>query len=151
MRGVIHNIIILLLTIFTYLLTSVDKTIFLYLEIYNEDDDNNENNNNNINNNIVNTNNNIIIQNPVINQIRDKIKRKEITLGNQTVTTQIKLNKSIFIKDIQPEKETIEFRPILLESLRTDFIYIKLSNKGIYNMLTFTNWRYPNMVQWSII
>ena len=146
LRGVIHNIIILLLTIFTYLLTSVDKTIFFYLEIYNEDDDNNnENNNNNINNNIVNTNNNIIIQNPVINQIRDKIKRKEITLGNQTVTTQIKLNKSIFIKDIQPEKETIEFRPILLESLRTDFIYIKLSNKGIYNMLTFTNWRYPNM------
>ena len=37
LRGVIHNIIILLLTIFTYLLTSVDKTIFLYLEIYNED------------------------------------------------------------------------------------------------------------------
>ncbi len=88
------------------------------------DDNNNENNNNNINNNIVNTNNNIIIQNPVINQIRDKIKRKEITLGNQTVTTQIKLNKSIFLKDIQPEKETIEFRPILLESLRTEVIKV---------------------------
>jgi predicted nucleic acid-binding protein len=75
------------------------------MKIIEDNDNNNENNNNNINNNIVNTNNNIIIQNPVINQIRDKIKRKEITLGNQTVTTQIKLNKSIFIKIFNLKKK----------------------------------------------
>ena len=120
-RGFIHHGILWVLMIFTCILTSTDRTLFFLLEMYNEDDDNNVENN------------------------MDKIKSKTISLGNQDINIQIKLNKCIYLKEYQAVIKKFEFRQILLENVRKDFLYINMENSGIDNMLSIADWRYPNM------
>lgn len=121
-KGVIHIIILLMLMIFNCLLTSTDNTIFFLLEMYNEEDDNNN-----------------------LQKNMDKIKTKSIFIGNQDINIQINLNKCLYLKDLSAEGKTCEFRQILLENVRNDFIYINVENKSIQNMLSISNWKYPNM------
>ena len=121
-KGVIHNIILLILIIFNCLLTLTDNTIFFLLEMYNEEDDNNN-----------------------LQKNMDKIKTKSIFIGNQDINIQINLNKCLYLKDLSQEGKTYEFRQILLENIRNDFIYINVENKSVQNMLSISNWKYPNM------
>lgn len=117
----IHIIVLVVLVVFTFLLTVTDKTIFFLLEMYNDDDDNN-------------------IQNSNL----DKIKTKSIFIGNQNIDMQINLNKCIYLKDLAPEGKTYEFRQILLEKVRNDYLYISIENPSIRNMLSISSWKYPN-------
>ena len=120
LTGAIHIIILFILIIFNCLLTLTDETIILLLEMYNENDDNNLQNN------------------------MDKIKTKSISIGDESINTQIKLNKSLYLKDLGAEGKTIEFKQILLENIRDDFIYINTENLGVQNMLSISNWKWPN-------
>ena len=118
---IIHNIIVIILIVFFCLLTLTDKTIFFLLEMYNEDDDNNIQNN------------------------MDKIKSKSIFIGNQNIDIKINLNKCLYLKDLKEDEKSYEFRQILLENVRNDYLYINIENAFIGNMLSIADWKYPNM------
>lgn len=117
--GAIHIIILFILLIFNFLLTSTDDTIILLLGMYNEDDDKNLQNN------------------------MDKIKTKSLSIGNENINTQIKLNKCLYLKDLGTEGKTFTFKQILLENIKDDFIYINTENLGVQNMLSISNWQWP--------
>ena len=119
-----HFLFFLLLIIFNMLLYNNFKTIRYLLEIHNKDDDEG------------------------IEDNLDKIRNKSIFLGNQNINIQIKLNKGLYI--INPKIEDNfrdivkhEFKPILLENLRSDFIYMHFKNEAIKNMFSFALWKYP--------
>ena len=118
-KGCIHFFILLLLTIFNGVINGSDSILFFLLEMWNEDDDNR-------------------IENGM-----DKIKTKSISLGGQSVNTQIKLNKALYLKD--PSGKSIQFRQILLENIRNDYLFINVENEGIDNMLSISSWKYPRM------
>ena len=111
--------------IFNTLLDQNFNTIRFLLEIHNEDDDEG------------------------IEDNLDKIRHKSIFLGNQRINTEIKLNKGLYI--INPKIENnfrdmvkYEFKPIFLENLRSDFIYMLFKNEAIKNMFSIALWKYPN-------
>ena len=118
-KGFVHLLILLLLTIFTGIVNYSDEVLFYLMEMWNDDNDNCVENN------------------------LDKIKSKSISMGNQSVNVQIKLNKALYLKD--QFGQNCEFRQILLENVRNDFIYIKTENKAVDNMLSISCWKYPNM------
>ena len=120
-----HFLFFLLLFIFNTLLDQNFNTIRFLLEIHNEDDDEG------------------------IEDNLDKIRHKSIFLGNQRINTEIKLNKGLYI--INPKIENnfrdmvkYEFKPIFLENLRSDFIYMLFKNEAIKNMFSIALWKYPN-------
>ena len=71
----------------------------------------------------------------------DKIKTTSLLICDQNINIQVKANKNLQLKDIK-NNELIEFKQIKLENITNDFIYIKMKNKGIKNMLCFTDFHY---------
>ena len=114
-RGSIHSIILFILIIFNCLMTNISDTTEFLLEMYNEDDDKNLENN------------------------KDKIKTKSISIKNVNINTQIKLNKCLYLKDLGKDGKTFVFKQILLENIKDDFIYINTENSGVQNMLSISN------------
>lgn len=75
----------------------------------------------------------------------DKIKSKSIFIGNQNIDIKINLNKCLYLKDLKEDEKSYEFRQILLENVRNDYLYINIENAFIGNMLSIADWKYPNM------
>ncbi len=71
----------------------------------------------------------------------DKIKTTSLLICGQNINIQVKANKVLQLKDIK-NNELIEFKQIKLENITNYFIYIKMKNKGIKNMLCFTDFHY---------
>ena len=122
--GVCHFLFLILLMIFNIFLCYNSDTIEFLLNIYNKDDESG------------------------IEDNLDKIRTKSINLGNRSINVKIKLNKNIYIIDPKIEDnykniERYEFKPIFLENLRSDFIYIYFGNSAIKNMFSIASWKYP--------
>ena len=118
-NGAIHLLIIIVLMIFNAIINGSDRTLFFLLEMWNEDDDNN------------------------IDNRMDKIKSKSILIADKNINIQINLNKALYLKDVTGKD--YEFRQILLEKIRNDYLYIDVENESIKNMLSISSWKYPNM------
>lgn len=142
----------------------LDITINTYLDLSFED---NKNINNNVStnnnqymttiNNINNTNNinsrNIIIKSNAINgnninilESRDIIKTISATINGTTLDIQIKYNKNIYLQEIKSETKH-KFKQIFINGVTNEFIYIRIKDEIIENMLSITDWVYPKLDQ----
>ena len=125
LRSISHFLFVFLLLIFNFFLDQNFNTIRFLLEIHNEDDDEGKEDN------------------------LDKIRTKSVFLKNHRINAQIKINKGLYI--INPKMEDnfrdmvkYEFKPVFLENLRSDFIYMLFKNEAIKNMFSMAQWKYPN-------
>ena len=125
LRSISHFLFVFLLLIFNFFLDQNFNTIRFLLEIHNEDDDEGKEDN------------------------LDKIRTKSVFLKNHRINAQIKINKGLYI--INPKMEDnfrdmvkYEFKPVFLENLRSDFIYMFFKNEAIKNMFSMAQWKYPN-------
>ena len=118
-RAVIHLGIILVLMIFNGIINGSDQVLFFLLEMWNEDEDNE------------------------IDNRMDKIKTKSISMADKNINIQINLNKALYLKGVTDKN--YEFRQILLENIKKDYLYIDVENESISNMLSISGWKYPNM------
>lgn len=163
--GIVNSIILLLIFSFMVSLCFIDELIYLYLDLNFEKSRNLISTNNNTNNNqnqnyintinIVNSTNNlnkgnaITINNFNINSeiiTDDKIKRTSLFLEGKNIDIQIKADKNLYLQEINTNSvET--FKQVLLENITNDFIYIRLKNESIKNMLSITDWEYPKLDQ----
>lgn len=108
-------------------------------------------------NNINNTNNinsrNIIIKSNAINgnninilESRDIIKTISATINGTTLDIQIKYNKNIYLQEIKSETKH-KFKQIFINGVTNEFIYIRIKDEIIENMLSITDWVYPKLDQ----
>ena len=164
--GIINSLILYLIFSFLICLCFVDELIYLYLDLNFEKSRNsfNINNNNNIINqnqnyvntiNIANSTNNLnkanseTINNFNINSeiiTDDKIKRTSICLEGKNIDIQIRVDKNLYLQEAS-NNSVQTFKQILLENITKDFVYIRLKNESIKNMLSITDWEYPKLDQ----
>ena len=163
--GIVNSIILFLMAIFIFILCFIDELIYIYLDL------NFENNKKFAINNMQYTNNNIQFNANTINIINstnnlnrgyattinplnsnssndndDKIKKTSIIIEGKNIDIQIKANKNLYLQELN-SKTIHTFKQILLENITNDFIYIKLKNESIKNMLSITDWEYPKLDQ----
>ena len=163
--GLVNIIILFILAIFIFILCFTDEIIYIYLDLNFDNTKNftikntNFTNNNFLFNantiNIINSTNNlnggnVITFNP-LNQNSEKenndnIKRTTISIEGKNIDIQIKANKNLYIQELN-SKTIHTFKQILLENITNDFIYIKLKNALIKDMLSITDWEYPKLDQ----
>ena len=72
----------------------------------------------------------------------NSIKTISTNIGNISTNIQIKINNILCLEDITT-KEHYKFKSIKITNMTNEFIYIKLENKQIINMLSITDWKYP--------
>ena len=81
---------------------------------------------------------------------KEKIKSKKIYKNDQTLNIKIKANQMLYIKK-QDTNDIIKFKQIKIDGLNinninmNDFIYIKLDNAAIIDILSLTDWEYPDL------
>ena len=82
------------------------------------------------------------------NVSKEKIKSKKIYRKEQTLNIKIKANQMLYLKN-QDTNDIIKFKQIKIDGLNinnmNDFIYIKLNNKAIIDLLSLTDWEYPDL------
>ena len=59
-----------------------------------------------------------------------------------TVNMEIKSNKNLYLKE-NNSKKCFKFKQVLLKNIDNNFIYIKMENKSIINILSLTDFQYP--------
>jgi len=147
-----------------YIVFFLDITIYTYLDLGLEDDktiNNNVSINNNqymtTINNINNTNSynrgNIITKSNAINdnninisESRDIIKTVSATINGTTLDIKIKYNKNIYLEELKT-KTKHKFKQIFINGVTNDFVYIRIKDEIIENMLSITDWVYPKLDQ----
>jgi hypothetical protein len=163
--GLINIFLLLILLIFNTVLCFMNIMIFIYLDLnYEENEINNFNYNNNIitvNNintiNYINSRNDINDtktnnQNSIniINNKTDIIKKTTINFRGKIIIVQIKPNKNIYLLD-NNSKEVHIFKEILMEGITKNFIYIRIKDEIIQDMLSTTDWEFPKVDQMFIL
>ena len=164
--GIANVIAMFMVCTFNIVLCFISKIIYIYLDLNFEDNKNSNNivinnatnnqnyittinNINSVNNmnrgNIVNNNNTVNIINN-ININTDKMKATSIFIGGKYINIQIETNKNIYLEELNSKKK-IKFKHILLEGVTNNFIYIKINNEIIENMLSISDWEYPKFDQ----
>ena len=82
------------------------------------------------------------------NVSKEKIKSKKIYRKEQTLNIKIKAKQILYLKK-QDTNDIIKFKQIIIDGLNinnmNDFIYIKLNNKAIIDLLSLTDWEYPDL------
>ena len=78
---------------------------------------------------------------------KEKIKSKSIYINNQKLNIDVRANQILYLKE-KETKKICKFKQIKIDGLlkdRNDFVYIRLDNKAIINILSFTDWEYPDL------
>ena len=79
---------------------------------------------------------------------KEQIKSKKIYKNDQELNIKIKVNKMLYLKK-QDTNDIIKFKQIKIDGLNINnidnFIYIKLANKVIIDLLSLTDWEYPDL------
>ena len=116
--GVGHLFLILLLFIFNLVLNTMNKTFLLYADM-----------------NYTDTNENLMND--------DKSKNTSISIGGKSIDINIK-KKRLCLNDFS-QKRNFRFKQVFLKGITNYHINFKLGNKAVNNMLSITDWDYPEI------
>ena len=146
--GAINSVIIFIMSWFLVCLCYNDEIIYIYLDLNFENYKNfNFSHLRQIQINNQNKKSTIVIPLKINDpNIEDKIKTTSILKEGKNIDIQIKVNKNLYLQEIN-SKTILTFKEILLKNITNDFIYIKIKNESIKNMLSITDWEYPKLDQ----
>ena len=112
---IFNSIVILILFIFTFLQLMIKKEIMLYLSMRYEEEE----------------------------ISKEKVKSKNIYINNQKLNIEVKANQILYLEE-QQTKKISKFKQIKFED-KNNFSYIRLDNIAIRDILSFTDWEYPDL------
>jgi len=113
----IINIVFIFLTfIFDGVLTKIKKSIILYLSMRFQDQ----------------------------NLDNELIKDTSMYANGQNYNIQVKVNQILRLEEVRT-KRLYKFKEIKIEGVTDNFIYVRLDNKAITDLLSFTDWEYPDL------
>lgn len=113
----IINIVFIFLTfVFDGVLTKIKKSIILYLSMRFQDQ----------------------------NLDNELIKNTSMYVNGQSYNIQVKVNQILRLEEVRT-KRLYKFKEIKIEGVTDNFIYVRLDNKAITDILSFTDWEYPDL------
>ena len=124
---IVNSILILIIFFLNIKHTKIKLMIINYLNLNYDDNEEDENNEN----------------------IENNEKETSIILKDNKYNVKIKLNKIMYLKEIGTGK-IYKFKKILIENITNNFIYIKLGNNIITEIISLADWQYPDLNEYFL-